>query len=189
MKFWFKLIIIVIAVGVLGISFVRASLEKVIEDENQDNLRKIPISFDVQNKADKLEKICYKLPETGILPDNPLYMLKNLRDELWIRFSTNPMDKAKIVLLIADKKMEEAIILDRVQGKSDLVIKTSQEAVKKLKLASDLVFKMNDKDIETQKIEQKIETATLIYKKIIDTFEMDNKNQKNLFKIIDTCND
>jgi hypothetical protein len=176
-------------VGVLGVSFLRASLEKVIEDENQDNLRKIPISFEIQDNLGKLEKICYKLPETGILPDNPLYLLKNLRDELWVRFSTNNIDKAKIVLLIADKKMEEAITLDRVQGKSDLVIKTSQEAVKKLKLASDLVSKMNDKDIETQKIEQSIGMATLVYKKIIDNFEIDNKNQENLFKIIDTCND
>jgi hypothetical protein len=189
MKFWWKLIIIVMAMGILGISFIRASLEKVIEDDNQDDLRKIPISLEIENKQGLLEKICYKLPETRTLPDSPFYIIKNLRDELWIKFSNDPMDKAKIALLISDKKIEEAIILNQRGNKKDLILKTSQEAVEKLKLVNDLVSKMDDKDIETQKMEQKIETATLVYKKMIDSFNIGDKNQKGLFQIINTCNE
>jgi len=189
MKFWLKIIVIVLAGGILGISFVRASLEKVNQDEVQNKLRKIPISFQIENKTGGTEKICYELPETRTLPDSPFYGLKNLRDELWVKFSPNDLERARLMLLLADKKMEEAIILNQRLGKNNLVTKTSQEAVKKLKSANDLVSAMNGKDIEVQKIEQNIETAAVVYKKLINDFEIGNKNQENLFKIINTCNE
>ena len=172
---------IALALGILYVSFARAGLERVSEDEKYDNLRKVTVSFG--------ENSCYKLPETRTLPDSPFYGLKSLRDELWINLSNEPLEKARITLLIADKKIEEAIVLSKKNGKKDLIIKTSQQAAEKLKSAKDLISKMNDKDIEVQKVSQRIEMATLAYKDIIDSFKIDDKNQQGLFKLIDTCNE
>jgi hypothetical protein len=181
MKNWLKLLIFFLSLGILYISFVRADLENVIKDEKSDNLRKVVVSFG--------DNSCYKLPETRTLPNNPLYGIKEIRNELWIKFSNKPLDKVRVTLLVADKKMEEAIVLNQKGEKKSLVIKTSQEAVEKLKSASDLISKMDNKDIEIQKVQQKIDGSTLAYKKIIDSFEIDDKNQQGLFKLIDTCND
>ncbi|MFA5750091.1 MAG: DUF5667 domain-containing protein [Candidatus Shapirobacteria bacterium] len=189
MKFWLKIIIIVLALGILYISFIRASLEKVNDDEKYDKLRKIPISLQLENREGILEKDCYKLPETRTLPDSPFYILKKLRDELWIKFSNNQLNKVKIMLLIADKKMEEAIMLNQKNSNKNLVMKTSQEAVEKLKSVEELVLNMETGDIEVQKIDQRIKTANLAYKKIIDSFELNDKNQQKLFQLIDTCNE
>lgn len=47
----------------------------------------------------------YDLPYTGILPDNPLYFLKALRDNLINLFITDPVRKSKYDLLMADKRL------------------------------------------------------------------------------------
>ena len=181
MKNWIKILFIFLSFGVLYISFVRADLEKVIKDEKEGNLRKVPISLD--------ENSCYKLPETRTLPNSLLYPLKEIRNELWIKFSSKPLDKVIITLLIADKKMGEAIVLNQKGENKELVIKTSQEAVKKLKSAKDLLSEMESGDIEVQKLDQRIKNTTMAYIKIINSFEIDSKNQPGLLKTIEMCNE
>jgi hypothetical protein len=92
-------------------------------------------------------------------------------------------------LLIADKKMEEAIMLNQKNGDKDLIIKTSQDAVEKLKSARDLIATMKADDIEVQKINEKINTATLAYKSIINSFKFSDQKQQGLFQLINTCNE
>jgi len=47
----------------------------------------------------------YDLPYTGILPDNPLYFLKALRDNFLSLFITDPIKKSQYDLLMADKRL------------------------------------------------------------------------------------
>jgi cytochrome c-type biogenesis protein CcmE len=65
----------------------------------------------------------YTLPYTGILPDNPLYFLKALRDNVYGLLITDPIKKAEFDLLMADKRLggAEALI---VKNKNDLAITT-----------------------------------------------------------------
>lgn len=50
----------------------------------------------------------YMLAYPGILADNPLYKLKVLRDKLWIAITQNPVKKAQLYLLFADKQIAMA---------------------------------------------------------------------------------
>lgn len=53
----------------------------------------------------------YQLPYPGILPDNPLYPLKVLRDKIYDFFLRDPLKKAEFRLLMADKRLFMAIML------------------------------------------------------------------------------
>ena len=65
----------------------------------------------------------YDLPYPGILPDNPLYFLKAIRDNLIGFFITEPVKKANYDLLMADKRLASAkALVDK--GKGDLAITT-----------------------------------------------------------------
>lgn len=65
----------------------------------------------------------YDLPYPGILPDNPLYFLKVVRDNLLGLFITDPLKKADYDLLQANKRLVSARgLID--EGKNDLAITT-----------------------------------------------------------------
>jgi hypothetical protein len=53
----------------------------------------------------------YPLPYPGILPNNPLYPIKMVRDKIILLLITDPYKKAQFNLLQADKRMEAAIFL------------------------------------------------------------------------------
>lgn len=62
----------------------------------------------------------YPLPYPGILPNNPLYPIKMLRDKIILLLITDPYKKAQFNLLQADKRIEAAIFLvneDKKNGK------------------------------------------------------------------------
>ena len=52
--------------------------------------------------------IDYSLPYPGILPDNPLYFLKALRDRTISFFISDPLKKAEFNLLMADVRLNAA---------------------------------------------------------------------------------
>lgn len=49
--------------------------------------------------------IDYNLPYPGILPNHPLYFLKNVRDEVLIFFTRSLLKNSRVRLLIADKNL------------------------------------------------------------------------------------
>lgn len=49
--------------------------------------------------------IDYTLPYPGILPDHPLYFLKNIRDEILLFFTKDPLKNSRIRLLLSDKQI------------------------------------------------------------------------------------
>ena len=67
--------------------------------------------------------VTYDLPYPGILPDNPLYFLKVVRDNLLGFLISDPLKKANYDLLQANKRLVSARgLID--EGKSDLAITT-----------------------------------------------------------------
>ena len=52
--------------------------------------------------------VSYDLPFPGILPDNPLYFLKAIRDNIYNLFISDPVKKADYDLLMADKRLVSA---------------------------------------------------------------------------------
>jgi hypothetical protein len=76
------------------------------------------------------EDTLYELPHPGILPDNPFYVVKNIRDTL-IRWSAQDLhEKAEIQLLQSDKYMGMALELAK-KGKHKLTVETLIEGEKK----------------------------------------------------------
>lgn len=75
----------------------------------------------------ELKKVEYTLPYAGMLPDNPLFFLKNMRDAL-LEFATrDQLKKAQLYLLFADKRIRMAIELAE-KDKWQLTTKTVEKA-------------------------------------------------------------
>lgn len=148
----------VVAVGILYISFVMASLDRVIDDEKFDRLRKIEIAYvnsDGQNE-------CYKLPESQVLPNSIFYPIKSLRDDLWIYFCRDEISKLRLQLLMRDKKITEVLLLEE-KGHAEKAI----GQLEKIKQLSDgLISGSNGVDTgrpEFREIKKRIEISNEFY--------------------------
>lgn len=69
------------------------------------------------------EKVVYLLPYPGLLPDHPLYFIKDLRDKIQEFLNRDNLKKAELYLLYSDKKAAMAMILAS-KGKNQLSIST-----------------------------------------------------------------
>lgn len=186
MKWWWKIGIILLSIIIIYISFVRAGLERLKENKNYDVLRNVPISFQIKNDLGEFESHCYNLPEANTLPDNPWYFIKNIRDEFWINFSKNPIEKANILLLLADKKIEEAIKLDK-KGKQNLANEIVKDSITRLERSKKIVKSLDQEDIEVQKMNIKIEEASRAYKYLIDYLQLDKEVQNLFLNNVEKC--
>ena len=76
-----------------------------------------------QNMATAPAQIQYALAYPGVLPDNPLFSVKALRDKLVSFLINDPIKKAEFNLLTSDKRIAAAAILaDR--GKAEIALTT-----------------------------------------------------------------
>jgi len=122
----------VLAIVVLFISISRASLDTAATKGKDLGIRNLPIEYEMDGN-----KQIYKLPQARMLPDDPLYIFKRIRDFLWIEFTTGKQAKSEVALFIADKKMAET---DKLlsENKTNLALLTSREAFNKLQYAKKL---------------------------------------------------
>ncbi len=58
-----------------------------------------------------IKTIDYTLPYPGLLPDNPLYFLKAIRDRVIEFLISDPIKKANFELLQSDKRLNEGLLL------------------------------------------------------------------------------
>ncbi len=85
----------------------------------------------------------YSLPYPGILPDHPLYPAKMLRDKALELFTREPLKKAELYLLFADKRIYMASLLAE-QKKWELSETTASKAEKYLlKLKEAIISSQN----------------------------------------------
>lgn len=80
----------------------------------------------------------YSLPYPGILPDNPLYKLKVIRDFVMGFFISDPVKKSNYNLLMADKRTSASQILFD-SGKQKLALDTISKAQNYYELAIEQV--------------------------------------------------
>src|SRR5260221_13808872 len=64
----------------------------------------------------------YTLPYPGILPDNPLYVFKAMRDRMVSWFITDPKNKATFDLLQADKRVAAAFAMSKERPVNGLLV-------------------------------------------------------------------
>lgn len=80
----------------------------------------------------------YRLPYPGILPDHPFYFLKMIRDRLWVWLTTDPEQRARLYLLLADKRLAAGERL-LAKNKPDLALTVVSKGEKYLEKAAFLV--------------------------------------------------
>jgi len=69
------------------------------------------------SSAGQKKEVEYILPYPGILPDNPLFFLKNVRDRIIELMISDPVNKGEFYILQADKKLNTGILLSE-KGKA-----------------------------------------------------------------------
>ncbi len=75
------------------------------------------------------DKVVYELPYPGILPDNPLYFVKIVRDRIVEFLTRENIKKAELYLLFSDKRAAAALELAQ-NGKDELAISTLSKGEK-----------------------------------------------------------
>lgn len=80
-----------------------------------------------QNESTTQERVDYDLPFSGMLPDNPFYIIKKARDHMYIFFTRDHIKKSELLLKVSDKKISMAEQLAE-KGKWDLVVETLQDS-------------------------------------------------------------
>ncbi|MBI4092211.1 MAG: hypothetical protein HY427_03345 [Candidatus Levybacteria bacterium] len=86
-------------------------------------LAQAPTATSQQDATKSAEKIDYSLPYPGILPDNPLYFLKAVRDRIISFIISDPVKKAEFNLLTSDKRIYAAQLLSD-KRKGELAVTT-----------------------------------------------------------------
>jgi len=175
-----KITFLVLAFLVLYISLARGSLDLMIKDEKENELRKVPIKSEFINKDGVITKVDYKFPETRTLPTSPFYSVKKIRDYLWISFTKNQSDKYRVMMLVADKKMSEVILMNQQEVEKQLLVGTTIEAINQLKLANEGLKKSQLDETEKETILVQINQAKYVYKEIIKTLKINEEEKKFL---------
>jgi hypothetical protein len=122
------------------------------ELQQEDNL--------IQNNT-----VVYDLPYPGILPDNPLYMLKILRDKLIPILITSPDKKIQFYLLQADKGILSSSILIE-KGNYSLADKTLLKAENYMTEITFQLFSLTEKP--SKDFLGKLKLASLKHQEIIE---------------------
>ncbi|HKC04746.1 MAG TPA: DUF5667 domain-containing protein, partial [Patescibacteria group bacterium] len=110
----------------------------------------------------------YKMPFPGkILPDNPLWVFKALRDKIWYSFTTDPLKKAELALLFADKRLTVSAALFENRKTAD-AISTLSKGEKYLETATEMEMCARNGGHNTSLFLTKLATASLKHRQIIE---------------------
>lgn len=165
-KYIGQFFLLLIALIILFASIVLTGLELLAKNKKIDDLRKIPIEY--VKKIDNGEKICkiYKVPNSNVGPEDKKYILKEIRDNLWVNLSKDAKTKSEIHLLIADKKILEAFQLIKNKKDEKTIMKIINESIFNLKEAKRILAEVEESP-ETLNINKKIIEAGLAYEDIV----------------------
>ncbi len=159
------LVIVLILIGffILIISLIKASLDAFAQEEIKSEGFNINL-IESSQAAIPDNKINYNFPYPGMLPDNPFYFLKEWRDKIWLFLTTDPKQKTNILLLIADKKIYSAIMLEEKNEKA-LAQRIFQNSQNYLEAAFKTSQKIKD-EIQLKESQQKIIQAALAHQAV-----------------------
>lgn len=125
-----------------------------------------------------VENVEYTLPYPGMLPDNPLYNLKAMRDRVIEFLISTPIKKSEFYLLSSDKRVNTGyyLILKNKDDMGVLYISKSNNYMS-MAITEGYNAKENGRDIL-----QKIKTSIKKHKQLITDVEskVDKKNRSKL---------
>ena len=111
--------------------------------------------------------IGYTLPYPGrIMPDNPLWPVKALRDRVWYLLTTNPAKKTELALLFSDKRLGMSKSLFEKQ-KPELAFSTLTKGEKYLEESMIQAKKAGEKGEDIYSFLGELSTASLKHRQVI----------------------
>ena len=155
-----SLTIFVVAVVILGVSVLQSSSVSYAL-----SLATPKPTAVAENKASEID---YTFVYPGkILPDNPLWSLKALRDKILFYITTNPLRKAERALLYSDKRLLASRELFK-SNKPDIALSTLSKGEKYLEIATNQVVIAREKGIDTKDFLIKLASASLKHRQVIE---------------------
>lgn len=166
----FKKVILITAAlafgfGILTTSVLRTSAQ--IRSENYQVLPAATESGQTPTPATEVKKkVDYYLPYPGILPDHFLYPIKMIRDRILVFFTANPLKRAELFLLFADKRIGAAKSLVE-GGKKELGVTTLTKAEKYLEKVVNQEKMAREKGKDTIAFLEKMGKASLKHEELL----------------------
>lgn len=114
--------------------------------------------------------IDYQLPFPGLLPDHPLYFLRQFRDDLYGVLISGSLRHAEHSLLQADKRVEASAMLVK-KRKVDLAEKTLSRAIVYYEDAITRVIEAKKQGMITDEFLRRLFVANLKHKEVINALE------------------
>lgn len=115
------------------------------------------------------KNIVYDLPYPGkILPNNPLWPVKVLRDRAEFHFAGSSQDKAKTALELSDKRLSMALKLWN-EGEVSVSIETAQKAVGYLVTASIYAKNAQESGEDVHDLIRVVDLSALKHRQILET--------------------
>ena len=131
----------------------------------------------VATESIQKQEINYFLPYPGILPDHFLYPVKMVRDRIQLWLTTNPLKKAELMLLFADKRLGAGKAL--IEGnKIDLGISTLTKGEKYLQRAVFQETLAREKE-ETRVLLEKLSLAALKHEEVLSGLQEKVSDEAN----------
>lgn len=124
----------------------------------------------------------YDLPYPGILPDNPTYIIKTIRDNISQLFISDPISKAEFNANLADARMSAALVLAEQKNNIPLASDTLSDAGDFFQQALDNANVAKAQGIEVSQIMDRLSHAGLKYREIINIIEekTDTKDKEKI---------
>ncbi len=110
-----------------------------------------------------VKNIDYELPYPGMLPDNPLYFLKGIRDKIIEILISDPVKKGEFYVLSSDKRLNSGYYLIQ-KGKQEMGVLYISKSTNYMHMAVGELIKAGEKGKDTLSTAQ---TAIKKHKEII----------------------
>lgn len=104
------------------------------------------------------EEVQYELAYPGMLPDNPLYFFKTLRDAVVKFLISDPLKEAEFNVLTANKRAYAALLLAE-KGKEELALETLSKSNNYLHEATVALSKAKAKKMDINKTLDKLQKS------------------------------
>ncbi len=165
-------LLLLLAVLILFISLVRATLSQVRGSLTPTSYKNTLLTLNIAqiNASDAPsdeQVVNYNLPSPGILPTNPFYGFKRIRDYFWILFTRESIARGKLELMMADKKLSEANALIP-DGKVRHGYESLDDSLRYLDESYTSVKSAVDKPEERNQLLLQIRNAGIAYEQIIN---------------------
>jgi hypothetical protein len=129
------------------------------------------------------EKVEYYLPYPGVLPDSPLYKVKMIRDSIRKYLTLNPLRRATLELLYADKRINAAQVLME-GGKTALAIETATKAEKYLEMSVNKSVELYEEGKDSKSLLLTQKTSVAKHLEILEA--MASKTSSDDRKVLDS---